>query len=236
MTTRSYGYKYPDKFLSAAEIAKLMRADIKEAVKFGLLPGAPVKYSVRVHNYAGGRSINIDVRGWTDAWVDCEGWVWREGRREHCHNVWCKAAGEHKDLPGAEVHQVLSEEASVAQMTLQRIHDAYNHDGSDSMTDFFDVSYYGQVNFETARQAEFREQEAAKRAARRKATDELAAATDTRRVVVYGSKGKRTVHDAVEVDGRVRLVCGATLWRHSVVGKADGQDLTCTRCTKRAAR
>lgn len=151
MTTyeRSYGYRYDEqRGLTTAEIAKKIRADIKQAVKFGLLPGAPVKYSVRTRTYSGGASIDITVKGWADAWVDCQGQTWTEGESHHCTYPWCAASGEFAGLPGATVHQVLSQDASVAKMTLERIHGSYNHDGSDSMTDYFDVNYYGSITFD----------------------------------------------------------------------------------------
>lgn len=244
MYERSYGYLYDhERYQNAAEIAAQIRQDIKRAIAEGLLPGEPVKYSVRSDNFSGGRSIDIQVQNWPEAWQDCPGYV--PGTRRPfesgggwtatpCGNVWCKAGGQYRDMPGAQTHQVLTEEAQAALMTLERIHTAYNHDGSDSMVDHFDVNYYGQVTFEDARHAEFRATEAAKMAARRQAIG-AAAQGERKRVVVYGRQGKRTVHDAVEVGGRIKLVCGATLWSHSFTGDATGHELTCSRCKKRAA-
>lgn len=244
MYERSHGYKYEEqKGKSLADIAKLIRRDIKQSVTDGLLPGAPVKYSVQTETYSGGGSISVTVRNWAAAWQDCDGYRVTDeplvsGRgRELCRNHFCAASLElqGESRPGAEAHQVLTAEAQAAEMTLKRIHGAYNHDGSDSMVDYFDVNYYGGISFEDARGAAFEAREAEKRAARRAAVDELAAQS-TKRVVVYGSGGrKKTIHDAVEVKGRYRLVCGATLWRNSVVGPADGKELTCSRCAKRAA-
>jgi hypothetical protein len=98
------------------------------------------------------------------------------------------------------------------------------------MTDYYDVNYYGSVEFETKRAAEFAAEEKARKDARRRAID---AATATRRVTVYGRQGS-TTHLAAEVEGSLRLVCGARLWRSSLVGKAaDDAPLTCSRCAKR---
>lgn len=243
MSERGYGYKYSEQQgKSTAEIAALMRRDIKHAIADGLLPGAPVKYSVRTETYSGGASIRIRVQGWADAWQPCDGYKPGEVRvagrgRDLCRNQFCaervKLTGD--TVAGAEPHDVLGPEGQAAMMTLERIHGAYNHDGSDSMVDHFDVNYYGSVSIDTRREAEFWQGEADRKAKRRKAID-AAAVESRRRVVVYGSKGKQTVHDAVTVGGRERLVCGATLWRSSVVGSAEGKELTCTRCAKRAER
>lgn len=242
MTERSHGYKYAEQEgKSTADIAKLMRRDIKQAIADGLLPGAPVKYSVRIETYSGGASIGITVQGWTEAWQDCDGFRGHEpvvaGRgRDLCRNHFCAAAlaMSNETRPGAEVHQKLTAEADAANMTLERIHGAYNHNGSDAMVDHFDVNYYGGVTFESARGAKWRADEEAKRAAKRAKVDELAA-VETVRVVVYGSARKRTVHDAAQRGGNYLPVCGAVLWRSSVVGPAAADaELTCTRCKKHA--
>jgi len=152
-----------------------MRRDIRQAISEGLLPAGP-SYRVRSDNFSGGRSIDIRVENWPEAWQDCDGFKVGQSRiaghgRELCRDYFCAAAlaltGETR--PGAQTHQVLTEEAEAAKMTLQRIHSAYNHDGSDIQSDYFDVNYYGHVTFEDARSAEFRQREAAKKAARRQA-------------------------------------------------------------------
>lgn len=153
---RSYGYLYEEtEKSSTTEIAKRMRADIKTAKAEGLLP-ATWSYSVRTQYFAGGSSIDVTVKNCPDAWQECDGIVpgsWQElpsGNRvgESCGNVWCKAGGQYKEHPSAAYHNVLTEEARAAQMTLERIHNAYNHTGSDISSDYFDVNYYGSVTFD----------------------------------------------------------------------------------------
>ena len=177
MYERSYGYRYDEpeqvtgkSYASAADIAKMIRADIKQAIAEGLLPSKPVTYSVRARNFAGGCAIDVEARGWPEAWQQCEG-IKVGTKREHegggwtataCSNHWCKAR---EDRPGAEFHEVLTEEGQVALMTLERIHGAYNHDGSESMVDYFDVRYYGHAEIETAWSAKFRADQKAKKAA-----------------------------------------------------------------------
>jgi hypothetical protein len=156
---RSYGYQYEEGGkLDTAAIAKLIRRDIKTATREGLLPDRWT-YSVTMDRFSGGSSIDVRVKDCADAWMPCPGY--RVGTRHElpgggwtatgCGNPWCKAGGEHKDKTGAEDHEVLTEEAMAAKMTLERIHGAFNHDGSDSMVDYFDVNYYGHVDFQDAR-------------------------------------------------------------------------------------
>jgi hypothetical protein len=155
MYERSYGYLYEEGgLLDTAQIAKLIRKDIKTAVREGMLPDRWT-YSVRTRRFAGGTAIDIRVKN-TDAWQQCPGY--KIGTKHDlpgggwtatgCGNVWCKAGGQYKDEPSAEYHKVLTEEAQAAKMTLERIHNAYNHDGSEVQVDYFDVNYYGTVDFD----------------------------------------------------------------------------------------
>ena len=76
MYERHYGYRYEEvgDRDRAADIAKRIRADIKQAVAEGLLP-ARWTYSVRSESYSQGQSIDVDVRDCPDAWQDCDGTV-----------------------------------------------------------------------------------------------------------------------------------------------------------------
>lgn len=152
MYERSYGYKYEEQTgLSNAEVAKLIRADIKTAIKEGLLPDR-WKYSVRSDHLA----IRVRVKDCADVWRECDGM--KPGSKRYypdgtwtatgCPDPWCKAAGRPEYAHAAHTHKVLTDEALAARLTLERIHGAYNHDGSDIMTDYFDVNYYGGVDFE----------------------------------------------------------------------------------------
>lgn len=236
MDGRSYGYKYEEGGkLDTAAIAKLIRGEIKTAVREGLLPER-WSYSVKTDRFAGGSSIDVKVKDCADAWMPCPGY--RVGTRRDfadggwvasgCPDPWCKAGGEHKDKPGAQEHDVLTEEALAAKMTLERIHGAYNHDGSDVMTDYFDVNYYGLVDFQSPQAARWEAEEKARKAERRAGLD---AATDVCHVKVYGRE-RSTVHLAGKVDGKTRLLCGAQLRRSSLASKTDDA-VTCSRCAKR---
>lgn len=123
--TRLTGKDYP----SAADIAKLIRADIKRGVANGDLPATfagidggtyDVTYAVTVENYSGGRSINIEVRG-----------VPEKARLEM-----------RTDFRGYEC-MADTDDAKALLAKLKTYHWAYNYDGSDSMTDYYHVNYGG---------------------------------------------------------------------------------------------
>jgi hypothetical protein len=153
---RSYGYKYNE--VHGGEI----RADVKQAVAEGLLPKR-WKYSVTKQDYSGGRSIDVEVRDCADAWVEedlsrcpLDGLTGQKTCQENFHYSPRCAGALH-----------LTEEADAALMTLKRIHGAYNYDGSDSMTDYFDVNYYGIVKFEDAWTAAWKAKEKARKEAKK---------------------------------------------------------------------
>ena len=118
---------------------------LKTAKAEGLLP-TEWKCSVRSHNFAGGCSIDVEVSGPRDAIIVEENPnlcpMVGPTRESICQPHWHFS---HR-CPGA---RRLTDLAESAMMTLERIHQAYNHDGSDTMTDYFDVRYYGQVKFST---------------------------------------------------------------------------------------
>lgn len=237
MYERTYGYRYEEGGkLSTTEIAKLIRQEIKIAIKEGLLP-AHWKYSVKSQYFAGGSSIDVSVKNCADAWMPCPGY--QIGTKHElpgggrtatgCGNPWCKAGGEFKDRPEAQEHDVLTEEAQAAKMTLERIHGAFNHDGSEVQVDYFDVNYYGHVEFQSAESARWEAEEKARKDARRAALD---TATDICHVKVYSRSGGSTVHIAGKVDGKTKLLCGARTWRGTMACKTD-DPITCSRCAKR---
>ena len=114
MYSRSYGAKY-DRDLPITEIARLIRADIKSAQKAGWLPPT---LKIRCAQGSGGNSINVRANGVSREWQrhDDREFGWREVRNP---------------------------EAEELQRRLDRILNSYNHDGSETMVDYFDVRYYG---------------------------------------------------------------------------------------------
>lgn len=227
MYERSYGYRYAElgDHPSAAELAKAMRGDIKQATSEGLLP-SHWSYSVRSETFSGGCSVDVTVQDCPDAYRPCDG-----GR--NCHNVWCSARNDPQYAHAAEAHFVLTDVAEAAKMTLERIHNAYNHDGSELMVDYHDVRYYGVVRFETLSDYEFRMKERARLEERKAARD---AAKPIGVYINYSRDGARKVHLALETaDGKVVLACGARVWRsglgHLSREGTDGVD--CSRCMKK---
>jgi hypothetical protein len=137
---RTYGAKYQQvRGLRLAEIAKLMRADIKLARKIGLKAAEPgaiaipdpiaeaptgIKFSVTTQMYSGGGSIDITIKNIPADW----------GYTEEDH-------GDHiRKIPTPALKDLADE--------LAAIHRAYNYNGSDITTDYFDVNYYGGVRDE----------------------------------------------------------------------------------------
>lgn len=138
MNPIAYGTKYAStKDLSRVEVAKLIRADIKDAVKAGTIPAA--KYSVTCESFAGGGSIDVRI-----ADVKKAGFVlWNPLRlawdTQNPHSGLCDAPSEARWLHSEEARALLD--------AVKAIVDAYNFDGSDSQTDHFHVRFYGQVEF-----------------------------------------------------------------------------------------
>jgi hypothetical protein len=143
MYERAYGCRFvPGEYLGAAEIAKRVRGDLKNAVKLGLLPD--VKMWVRSDSFSGGQSV--------DVWIDYRGPVSCpecQGRRSSA-----TYAGQHGDLcqtcaawecgnPGW-MHPDARPVYAFASWLLN----AYNYDGSEIQVDYFDVNYYGNVHLE----------------------------------------------------------------------------------------
>lgn len=128
MTERTLGAKY-DRSLDTAQIAKRVREDIKTAIASGDLP--KMKTTVRIQRFSGGSSISVGV-----AEVECLR-LFNPGRltadRDRPH--------DYSPLP------VYSAEASALLKKIHAILGAYNHDGSDIMTDYCDVKFFEHVDF-----------------------------------------------------------------------------------------
>lgn len=157
MYERVYGEKSQRGWRKAADIAKLIRADIKAAIAAGELPGSAKNYSVRSRSYAGGQAIDLVAKDLPGLYQQCEGI--KPGTKKEfdggdgwtamsCGNSWCKAGGEHRDHPAARYHRILSEEGQRVLGLLQKIHDSYNWDGSEVMVDYFDKLYWGNADIQ----------------------------------------------------------------------------------------
>lgn len=139
-----YGAKHQG-YLPAAEIARRVRADIKQAVADGALP-SDLEYRVRSETYSGGQSVRVVAIGLSD-------------ERQYTH------VADHHELPSRQY----TAEARVLRGTLERLVQAYNRDASDPMTDYYDVMYHGFAEIEDEWGRRSREREAARQKAMREA-------------------------------------------------------------------
>lgn len=128
--TRVYGSKY-DTNLTTVEIAKRFREDVKAAIKAGDLPKG-LKVSAPAKHFSGGSSIHAVITA-------CPVRVLNPAR------VAVEYANPHDHIGGNPPRH--TEEATALLAKLNEMLRAYNHDGSDIMTDYFDVNFYGDVTF-----------------------------------------------------------------------------------------
>jgi len=135
---RFYGDKY-DATLDIKDIAKLIRKDIAEAKKDGTLPPS-LRCSVTIERFAGGQSIDIRVKA-----VDLP----VLNRTRVAMDV--ANPNEYRTVP------LRTPEAEVLLAQLEGMLQAYNHDGSDTMTDYWDVNFYGHATFDYTLEREDRE-------------------------------------------------------------------------------
>ena len=133
MYERTYGSKYDQASgLGVAGIAKLIRADVKAARKDAstVIGQAPecIKFGITSESFAGGRAVNIHIKGIPQDW----GWETREDRYGYMTEM------------ATDALQALAK-------ALRAIMDSYNHDGSETQVDYWDVSFYGSVYNEGGR-------------------------------------------------------------------------------------
>lgn len=118
------GENWTSDYRPLKEIAADIRADIKKAKKYGHLP-ADLKVSVRTHMGSTAGAIDVTLSGW-DA-----------------DRVW-----EMQDDPMWGRGYGLTAEAHAAEKRVEAIRESYNRDASDSMVDYFEVTYYGSTNWD----------------------------------------------------------------------------------------
>ena len=113
--------------LSIKDIAKLVRADLKE--KYSVKDGW--KFSVRTSFFAGGCSISVDIKA--APFVDIVNPLYLE---------WEKSipTGCHDSDPKHYIEEIYN-----CMDCINNILEAFNYDHSDSMVDYFDVRFYSNV-------------------------------------------------------------------------------------------
>jgi len=137
---KNAGSKYDDS-LSIIEIAKRVRGDVKAAVADGRLP-ASLAVGVRVHKYAGGRSLNVDIKAMPGDILTPERVAWEVAN------------------PHASYHDAPSRyapEAKAALELVEAIVAAYNYDNSDIESDYFNVNFYEHISIDDALERSGRE-------------------------------------------------------------------------------
>lgn len=138
---RWYGGRYANTSdLDLTDIAKLIRAEVKLARKIAKMTATPgamkiadpigdaptaIKVSVRTQYYSGGGSINVRLSNIPAEW----GWV-EEPDDSHYDR---------------RPRKVATPALKAFARAIKDVMNAYNYDGSDLMTDYFDKRFYGHV-------------------------------------------------------------------------------------------
>lgn len=136
--------------LDIAEIAKLVRKDLKAAQAAGELP-ADAALSVTIDRYSGGQSLGVVVSGMPDTWT------YNQPGLEPDYAEYVPA------------HGGMTDEATAVLRKIEGLVFAYNYDGSDIQSDYFNVRFYSSVKIRDERWQRFADEEKARKAARRAA-------------------------------------------------------------------
>lgn len=144
------GVKY-DSDRDIAAIAKLVRKDIKTAVKAGALPKG-LKASIRISRYSMGQSLNITITACPSI-TETPGLTILNHRRllldaQHPHRG-------HHDMP-IEYVRIFSDESIAITKTIEGIALVYGYDRSEPMTDYYNSAFNLDVKFDYALEREER--------------------------------------------------------------------------------
>lgn len=127
------GTKYHEtKDIDIKDIAKMVRNDIKQQ-----LPG--FNTSVKIQRYAGGQSLGVDVTA-APAPLQNPNFDYNFANDVHAGriNSWNDEEAKKLDrYTAAGIH---------VKEVLKKIVDAYRHDDSDGMTDYFDTNFYAHID------------------------------------------------------------------------------------------
>lgn len=124
---RIYGSKYAEtKDLDIIEVAKLIKKELRSEM-------SEVKWSVRTSRYSGGQSINVKIK-------DCP------ADFKIYNPEWLREVNETGRSP-YRVEKYTKAAQELLKVT-ERIVEAYNFDGSETMVDYFDVRFYKHIDFD----------------------------------------------------------------------------------------
>lgn len=136
MNAHTIGSKYAEtQDLDIAEVAKLVRKDLKAAIKAGQLP-TDAKFSVRIDRYSMGQSLDVRV-----TLLDRPARVAIDDPRSSVHND-----PRYVDHPA----RLATTEAANITSTITAIIAAYNYDDSDHTTDYYHVRFSADVTVKGA--------------------------------------------------------------------------------------
>lgn len=126
------GAKYDEtKHLDIADIAKLVRKDIRELVKSDDLP--EFKYSVRIDRFSGGQAIRVSIQ--SSKTLDVT--EYREAFHVNRYDIDSLSADmQRKYVTANETYD-----------KVRSVVEAYNYDASDAMVDYFNVRFYATVSY-----------------------------------------------------------------------------------------
>ena len=134
-----YGSKY-DADLSIDEIIKRLRADILDTKKKKGSPMAGARITVRKRSVTHYWGITITVRTFAENPIN-PAYVKLLGPRCDYNNLFDLSPGDRPDKYTRRARQAI--------IQLEALAKAYNHDRSDSQTDYFDVRFYLDVDFDS---------------------------------------------------------------------------------------
>lgn len=131
MDGKFVGIKYSSS-LDVAEIAKMIRQDLKAAIAKGELP--KIKTSVKISRFAGGKSIDVTVKDVPKGFL--------------IYN-WDYLAEKQKNPHGPCPYHWHSEEAAEVLDKIKGIMRTYLRSDIDSMTDYYNVSFWDHQDFDS---------------------------------------------------------------------------------------
>jgi len=135
-----YGSKYSSE-IDSKQAARLIRADIKAAIKEGILPKG-LKVSVRSQSYTGGSSVNIRVTACPEFQI-LNPYRFKFEKDQPSRYIG-DLSPKHPGLPRH------TKEAQAVLDLLDAFHGLYNFDKSDSQSDYYHVNYFGNAEFDAA--------------------------------------------------------------------------------------
>ena len=136
MTERVKGRSY-DADRDVVDDAKMIRAEIAAYRKAGIVP-ADWTYQVRTARFAGGCSIDITATSPRPVYACNPDTIDEPFAYNAELDRWVTAHADRYTI-----------EAQATLIALAELHAAYNHDGSDISTDYFDVKFYGYARLDT---------------------------------------------------------------------------------------